>query len=40
MDDRSNVGLVDAHAKCIGGNDDRHSASHEGVLGLGSVVSR
>ena len=38
MDDRANVGFVDAHAERIGGNDDRHRAGHEGILGLGSVL--
>ena len=38
MDDRADVGLVDAHAKRIGGDDDRHRAGHEGVLGLGPVL--
>ena len=38
MDDGADVGLVDAHAKRIGGDDDRHGAGHEGILSLGSVL--
>ena len=38
MNDRADVGLVDAHAERIGGDDERHRAGHEGVLRLGSVL--
>ena len=39
VDDRADVGLVDAHAEGVGGDDDLGLAAHEPVLGLGPLLA-